>query len=216
MTDFKTSQTYLNSARAFAGECQAGMRYQLMAEIAVKEGLFKLSDLIRNIAKNETSHATIFFNGMIENGGNAENVMIEAGYPFRGGSLEECLAFAARDEENEETRIYPEFARIAAEEGYDKIACAFRNIAQIEGNHKIIFSYLSEAVKSGTLYKNDSPVLWICGECGYMHTAKEAFEKCPVCRKDRGYVELHLPFDYFGKNGMSLFADKKGEKHEKS
>jgi len=49
-----------------------------------------------------------------------------------------------------------------------------------------------------------------------MHTAKEAFKKCPVCLKEQGYVELHLPFDAMGKNGMSLFADIKGEKHEKS
>jgi len=62
LTEFKKSQTYFNLARSFAGECQAGMRYQLMAKIAMQEGLFKLSDLIKNIAKNETVHAATFYN----------------------------------------------------------------------------------------------------------------------------------------------------------
>ncbi len=207
---FDKSQTYQNLARAFAGECQAGMRYQMTAQKAMEEKLFRLSDCIRNIAKNETVHATTFFHFMLEEGKNADNVAIDAGYPFRGGELVEMLRFSAEDEKAEAERIYPEFSRIAKEEGYPKIAGAFERISVIENNHRIIFEYLAEAVQKGVLYSHDEPRLWICSECGYMHTAKQAFEKCPVCHKEQGYVELHLPFDYLGHNGMSLFA-KKGE-----
>ncbi len=197
---FCKTQTYLNLAKSFAGESQAGMRYQLAAQKAMEEGYKCLSDVIRSIAKNETLHAKIFFEHLVSNGGNAENILIEAGYPFRDGSLEECLCFAKEDEKNEEERIYPEYAEIARKEGYEDIAYSFEAIAKIEGAHKIIFNYLYGGVKNKTLYKTEDLSLWICSECGHMHSAKEAFKICPVCKAEQGYVELHLPYDYIGKN----------------
>lgn len=203
----QNSQTYYNLARSFAGECQAGMRYQIMAKEAVKEKLYTLSDLIKNIAKNETVHAATFFNAIVENGAGTDNIKIEAGYPFRSGSLEEMLFFASEDERAEEERIYPEFAAVAREEGFLSAARAFEQISVIEGNHKIIFQYLYKALKTGTLYKSERATLWICSECGYMHTAKEAWNICPACKKEQGYVELHLPFDYMGRNGDMTESD---------
>lgn len=197
---FDKSQTYQNLARAFAGECQAGMRYQMMAKAATQEKLYRLSDCIKSIAKNETVHATTFYNLLTSLGGNAENVNIDAGFPFRGGTLEEMLTFAVADEAAEGERIYPEFAKIAEEEGYQDVSKTFQRIAEIEKNHKIIFDYLAKAVKNKTLYAAEGQELFICSECGYMHTSDKAFEKCPVCGKEQGYVELHLPFDYMGRN----------------
>ena len=63
---FENTETFKNVARSFAGECQAGMRYQMIAKLAMKEGLKTLSDAVRTIAKNETLHATQFFNKIIE------------------------------------------------------------------------------------------------------------------------------------------------------
>ena len=94
--DFTKTQTFYNLARGFAGECQAGMRYQLTAKAATAEGYQVLSDTIRSIAKNETVHATIFFNEIIKNAGSQENVHIDANYPFHAGSLAENLKFARR------------------------------------------------------------------------------------------------------------------------
>jgi rubrerythrin len=188
------TQTYLNLARAFAGESQAGMRYQLTAQLAFQQGYKILSDNIRAIAKNETNHARIFFEYMTKYGGSKDNVNIDAGYPFHAGDLQENLRLAALDEAEEEKRIYPAFAKTAREEGLEEIARAFEKVAEIESNHKIVFNYLYEGIKEGTLYKNETPMLWICSECGYMHTAKEAWNICPVCKKSQGYVELHIPF----------------------
>lgn len=208
---FGTTTTYFNLARSFAGECQAGMRYQLIAKTALSEGYKCLSDAIKNIAKNETVHATTFFNHLIKNGGNHENIRVDAGYPFRSGTLQEGLAFAAEDEQNEEEKIYPEFAKIAEEEGFPTIAKSYKLISEIEGRHKIIFKYLSEALKNGSLYKGEKSQVWICSECGFMHTGAEALKVCPVCKKEQGYVELHLPFDYLNANGITE-AVLKGEK----
>jgi rubrerythrin len=192
--DFTKTQTFYNLARGFAGECQAGMRYQLTAKMAMAEGLEKLSDTIRTIAKNETSHATIFFHEILKNAGSQNDVHIDANYPFHAGTLAENLKFAALDEQSEATSIYPEFAKIAREEGFEQIALKFEKVAMVEGNHRIIFEYLYEAFKDGSLYRAERPMLWICGECGYMHTANEAFKVCPLCGAKQGEVELHLPF----------------------
>lgn len=191
---FNKTQTFLNLARGFAGESQAGMRYQLIAKQAMQQGHKTLSDTIRGIAKNETNHAKIFFDYLIQYAGSTDNIVIDAGYPFHAGDLEENLRLAAMDESEEEKKIYPTFSKIAKEEGFNDIARSFQQIAAIESNHKIIFSYLHEAVKNGTLYKNKTPTLWICSECGYMHTSEEAWNICPVCKMSQGYVELHVPF----------------------
>ena len=192
---FEKSQTYQNLARAFAGECQAGMRYQMIAKLAMNEQLKTLADAIRVIAKNETVHATQFFNKFLELGGNKEDVLIDAGYPFHLGTLAEGLKFAEGDEKSESKEIYPSFAAIAEKEEFPDVARLFKQIAEVEKHHESVFRYLAGAVKDGTLYKNDSPILWICSECGYMHVGTEAWKMCPLCKAKQGYVDLHLPFE---------------------
>ena len=192
---FEKTQTYQNLARAFAGECQAGMRYQMVAKLAMDEGLKTLSDAIRVIAKNETVHATQFFNKFLELGGNKEDVQIDAGYPFHLGSLAEGLKFSQGDERSESKDIYPAFAEIAKQEEFLDVERLFRQIAEVENHHEIIFRYLADAVKNGTLYQNDSPILWVCSECGYQHVGTQAWKTCPLCKAKQGYVDLHLPFE---------------------
>ena len=192
---FEKTETYKNLARSFAGECQAGMRYQIIAKLAMQEGYKVLSDTIKTIAKNETLHATQFFNKMIEKTGSRDNVEFDAGYPFHAGTLSEGLKFAAMDEKNETEDIYPTFGKIAKEEGFEDIAMLYKLVAAVEERHKIVFQYLHEAVRTGTLYQCEHPVLWVCSECGHAHVGTEAFKVCPLCKAKQGYVELHLPFD---------------------
>ncbi len=195
MTKFENTETFKNLARSFAGECQAGMRYQMIAKLAMKEKLKTLSDAIRTIAKNETLHATQFFNKLIEKGGNRENVEFEAGYPFHLGTLAEGLKFAAVDERNETQEIYPAFAVTAEREGFEDVAALYRMVAEVEEQHRVVFEYLHEAVKNGTLYKSETPLLWVCSDCGHMQVATEAWKICPLCKAEQGYVDLHLPFE---------------------
>ena len=185
--EFTKTQTFHNLARGFAGECQAGMRYQLTAKMAMKQGYEVLADTIRTIAKNETNHAKVFFEAILQNAGSQDNIHIDADYPFHAGTIEENLHFAAIDEQDEAEVLYPGFAETARKEG-------FGQLAKVEQNHRIIFEYLYEAFKDGSLYKAERPMLWICSECGYMHTTKEAWNICPLCGASQGEVELHLPF----------------------
>ncbi len=192
---FENTETFKNLARSFAGECQAGMRYQMIAKLAMQEKMKTLADAIKTIAKNETLHATQFFNKIIEKTGSKDNVDFDAGYPFHAGTLAEGLKFASMDEMAESEDIYPSFALTAKKEGFEDIAALYKMVADVERQHKIIFQYLCESVKSGTLYKSEKPLLWICSECGYMHVADEAWKVCPLCKAGQGYVELHLPFE---------------------
>lgn len=192
---FEKTETFTNLARSFAGECQAGMRYQMIAKLAMKEDMKTLADTVKTIAKNETLHATQFFNKMLEKTGSRDNVRFEAGYPFHAGTLAEGLKFAAQDEQNESEEIYPSFAEIAQKEGFEDIAALYKMIAAVEDRHRIVFQYLCDAVKKGTLYVSEHPMVWICSECGYMHVGTEAWKVCPLCKAKQGYVELHLPFE---------------------
>ena len=191
---FENTETFKNLARSFAGESQAGMRYQMIVKLAMKEKMKVLADTVRTIAKNETLHATQFFNKIIEKTGSRDNIQFDAGYPFHAGTLVEGLKFASTDEKNESEDIYPTFAEIAKKEGFEDIAALYRMVVDVEKQHKITFQYLCDAVKNGTLYKNESPILWVCSECGYMHVAEEAWKVCPLCKAGQGYVDLHLPF----------------------
>lgn len=193
--EFAKTETYKNLARSFAGECQAGMRYQMIAKLAMQEKLKTLADAIRTIAKNETVHATQFFNKMIEKTGSKDNVEFDAGYPYHAGTLVEGLRFAAMDEKNETEDIYPSFALTAKKEGFEDVAALYTMIADVEAHHQKVFRYLHDAVKNGTLYKSEKPMLWICSECGFMHVGEEAWKVCPLCKAEQGYVDLHLPFE---------------------
>ncbi|MDE7373355.1 MAG: rubrerythrin family protein, partial [Clostridia bacterium] len=129
-----------------------------------------------------------------EHAGSVENIRIDAGYPFHAGTIADGLRFAAEDEREESDVIYPAFAKTAREEGFEKIAFKFEKTAMVEGNHRIIFEYLFEAFENGSLFNAERPMLWICSECGYMHTSKSAWSVCPLCGSPQGDVELHLPF----------------------
>ena len=191
---FDETKTYRNLARSFAGESQAGMRYQLIARLATQQGYTTLADTIKVLAKNETVHARRFFEELSKRGQYLDNIDLDAGYPFHGGTLEECLKFAAEDERKEHEVIYPAFQKDAEEEGFKDIANLFKLVAQVEVRHEAVFKYLYEAFKKGVLFSNESPILYICSECGYMHTSTKAWDKCPLCQSSQGYVELHIPY----------------------
>lgn len=192
---FDQTKTYRNLARSFAGESQAGMRYQLIARAATQQGYITLADAVKVIAKNETVHARRFFEELSKRGENLDNIDIDAGYPFHSGDIAEGLSFAADDEREEHSVIYPAFAKDAEEEGFKDIANLFKLVAKVEEHHETIFRYLADAFSKGVLFSNESPILYVCSECGHMQTSTKAWDVCPLCRSSQGEVELHIPFN---------------------
>ncbi len=188
------SKTYLNLAKSYAGECQAQVRYKFIEYGARKEGYTALSDLIDKIVYQEFNHARMFYTFIQQASDKTiENIDIASGYPFKEKwNLLDNLKLAAEDEAIEAERIYPEYERIAREEGFPEIAALYKNLVQIETCHKMFFEQMYEQLKNGTMYKKTKKVKWKCGGCGYEEEAKEAFEICPVCKAKQGVALIKL------------------------
>lgn len=191
--EFNSSETKINLARSFAGECQEGARYQFMSKMALQNQMQFLSDTLKTLAKNEMSHAKVFYDHIVEkSGGSTRNIPIEAGFPFEMPDLKTSLLEESKNETSQAQNIYPSFARIARDEGFSDIAKSFELIAKTEQTHARILEYLGNLYKSNKLYKRDTPTKWKCSSCGHIEIAKEGFKTCPVCELPQGYIIIDL------------------------
>ena len=189
MASLKGSKTEKNLLKSFAGESQARNRYTFFASVARKEGYVQIQRIFEETAANEKEHAEVFFKHL--EGGEVE---IVAAYPAgKIGTTEENLLAAAEGELMEWGTLYPDFAKVAREEGFLDVAESFTEIAEVEEAHEKRYRKLLENVKSGTVFKRDEEVEWHCLNCGYIHHGKEAPEVCPACDHPQSYYELHMP-----------------------
>jgi len=189
MASLKGSKTEKNLLKSFAGESQARNRYTFFASAARKEGYIQIQRIFEETAANEKEHAEVFFKHL--EGGDVE---ITAAYPAgKIGTTEENLLAAAEGELMEWGTLYPDFAKVAKEEGFLDIAESFTEIAEVEEEHEKRYRKLLENVKNGTVFKRDEEVEWHCLNCGYIHHGKEAPDVCPACEHPQSYYELHIP-----------------------
>ena len=180
------TQTEKNILTAFAGESQARNRYAFFASKAKKEGLVQISNIFQETADNEKEHAKRLFKFL-------EGGEVEISAPFPAGvigSTAENLEASANGENHEYTTMYPEFARIAEEEGFSEIAEAMMAIAAAEKQHERRFLGLLDNIKKGQVFKKDKVVKWRCGNCGYIHEGEEAPDECPACSHPQAHFEL--------------------------
>ena len=185
MKSVKGTKTEQNLLKSFAGESQARGRYVYFASIAKKEGYEQIAAIFNETAEQEKEHAKRFFKflegGMVE---------ITASYP--AGILSttvENLKAAAAGENEEWSELYPEFAKVADEEGFPQIAEAFRRIATVEAGHEARDLKLYERMINGTVFEDEEEIEWQCRNCGYIHKGKKAPEVCPACQHPKAYFE---------------------------
>ena len=182
----KGTKTEKNLLTAFAGESQARNRYTYFASQARKEGYQQICGIFLETADNEKEHAKRLFKFL--EGGEAE---ITASYPAGViGTTKENLKAAAEGEHHEYTVMYPQFAKIADEEGFTEIACVMRAIAEAEKHHEKRYLALRSNLEKGRVFKRETPVKWKCRNCGYVHEGEDPPEKCPACAHEKGYFEL--------------------------
>ncbi len=187
MSKMQGTKTEKNLLKSFAGESQAKMRYTLFAEKAKEEGYEQIAELFRETGINEKEHANVFFS-FLDRG---ENLEITAAYPAGVvGKTEENLKAAAMGENEEHTELYPEFAKVAEEEGFKKVATAYRLISKVEQEHEKRYLKLLENLQKEKVFKKDEVSRWKCRACGYVHEGEEALKKCPVCAKPLAYFEI--------------------------
>ena len=194
--DFQQSKTKEILARSFAAECQEGARYQFMAKLALQEGNSYLSMIIRTLAKNEMAHAQQFFNKISKYGkDNVQNINVNAGYPFRSGELVTLLKLEAQNEKGSGERIYPKFASIARDEGFDDVADLFEMVAKVEISHQHTLEELHKKLKNNSLYKSKDIHPFKCDECGTVIRAKMAPKTCPLCNMGQGYYRIDFSIE---------------------
>ena len=187
-------KTIKNLVKAFIGESQARNRYTFYAKIAKQEGYEQIAEIFLITADNEEEHANNLFKLINElkkeSNEKIEEIVVEAAAPTTLGNTAENLKAAIAGENYEHTKMYPEFAKIAEEEGYPEIAKRLRAIAKAEEHHEERYKKLLKEVEASTVFKKEKEVWWVCRECGYIHFGKEPPEKCPSCNHPRSYFQV--------------------------
>ena len=192
MKSLKGTKTAENLLKSFAGESQARNRYTFYASVADKEGFKQIKNIFLETADNEKEHAKRFYKLLLE--GLKENlpsmIEIQAMYPVAQGTTLENLTAAADGENEEWSDLYPEFAKIAEEEGFPEVGVAFRMIATVEKHHEARYRKLADNIKNNKVFAKETKVEWKCANCGYIHEGATAPDKCPACVHPQGYFEL--------------------------
>jgi len=186
MNSLEGTKTEQNLLKSFAGESQARMRYDYFASQAKKEGLEQMAAIFTETALNEKEHAKRFFKFL-----EGRNVEITATYPAgKIGTTLENLKASAEGENEEWTELYPEFARIAEEEGFKEIAVAFKMIAKVEKAHEERYTKLYNNLNDGHVFERENKIVWKCRNCGFLHEGEKAPQKCPACLHPQSYFEI--------------------------
>ena len=172
--ELKESKTYENLCKAFAGESEARNKYTYFASKAKKDGYEQIASLFLETAENEKEHAKIWYK--LLNDGEIPDTITN-------------LGLAADGENYEWTDMYQEFAKVAEEEGFTKIAYLFKSVGEIERHHEERFRRLLKNIEDEVVFSSDGDTIWICRNCGHVVVGKSAPEVCPVCNHPKSYFE---------------------------
>ena len=189
MASIKGTKTEKNLLASFAGESQARNRYTFFACAARKEGYEQIAAIFEETANQEKEHAKRFFQ-FLEGGGLEISCTFPAG---KIGTTLENLTAAAEGEHEEWTVAYPEFAKIADEEGFSEISTVFSRISEVEKMHENRYLALLKNIKEGRVFVRDLEAEWQCRNCGFVHRDKSAPETCPACSHPKAYFQLFVP-----------------------
>ncbi|MDR1978344.1 MAG: rubrerythrin family protein [Synergistaceae bacterium] len=187
MKSVKGTKTAVNLMKAFAGESQARNRYTYYASVAKNEGFKQIEYIFTETAEQEKEHAKRLFRFM---DGPAE-VEITASFP--AGPERDTLSNlkdAAAGEHHEYSSMYPEFAKVAEEEGFPEIAAVMKAIAVAEKFHEERYLGLAKNIAEGKVFKKDTKIKWRCRNCGYVIETAEAPKKCPACDHPQAHFEI--------------------------
>ena len=171
--ELKGSRTEANLQAAFAGESMARNKYNYFASQARKDGYVQIANLFDETANNEKEHAKIWFK-------------LLSGIK----ATDENLLAAAQGENYEWTDMYAGFAKIAHEEGFDKIAALFEGVAAIEKEHEERYRKLLDNIGKDIVFSREGDTIWKCGNCGHIVVGKKAPELCPVCKHPKSFFQI--------------------------
>lgn len=156
------SKTLENLMAGFAGESQANRKYTAYAEKAEKDGMKNIAKLFRATADAETIHALKEF-------------MLAGHVKTTAENLKDAVAG-----ETYETKImYPEFEKVAAEEGNVPAEIAFKWAKEAESVHAALYQ---EALDNIDTYEDQEVTYYLCPICGKIEMSRP--DKCSICNAD--------------------------------
>jgi rubrerythrin len=173
--ELKGSKTEKNLQEAFAGESMARNKYTYFAGRAKKDGFEQISAVFTETADNEKEHAKIWYKWL--NGGEV------------AGTADNLRA-AAGGENGEWSQMYRRMAAEARQEGFTEIAAQFEKIGGIEKEHEARYLKLLANLEKKQVFENAKAQTWICRNCGFSLSAKNAPIACPVCSHPQAYFEI--------------------------
>lgn len=182
---FRASRTSRSLISAYQGESQARRQYLNAAQRCDEAALHVAAYAFSFTAAQEKEHAAIFHGLLCAYGGDPVHESVED-VPLPGEPLS-MLEAVSEGEAAECDRLYPAYAQIAAEEGYPRIATAFRRIAETERLHARRFRQYAQALRDGTLLCSPESTGWLCLACGHLHYGLEAPHQCGTCARDQGH-----------------------------
>lgn len=153
----KNKKTLENLMAAFAGESQANRKYLAYAKKAEAEGKKNAAKLFRAAADAETLHAHKHFEVAGKINGTAEN-----------------LKDAVKGETYEYKDMYPEFLKVAQEEGDQAAVRTFTYALKAEEVHARLYEEALANVDS-----EEEVFYYLCPVCGNIEKAVP--EKCFIC-----------------------------------
>ena len=171
-----TDLTSVVLMKAFAGESMARNKYEYFAKIAQKEGYRDIAEHFQRAANNEKMHAKLELK--------AYNVL---NYDKEFGNTSENLQYAIDGESYENLTMYPDFSKVAKDEGHSEITKMLALIGKVEIEHENMYRMLKQRLDSGKEHVSDEEEEWICEECGHIHRGKKALKVCPVCKHPLEY-----------------------------
>ena len=166
-------KTRKNLEEAFAGESMARNKYDYFASVAKKEGYVQISNFFTETALNEKEHAKLWAKQLEVIGDTAAN-----------------LKSAFEGEMFENTKMYPQMAKEAIEEGHEEIARLFKEISEVEKAHEIRYRKLLANLESGEVFKKKEVKFWKCNNCGHIHEGEGAPDVCPACAHPKAHFEI--------------------------
>ncbi len=187
--EIEGTRTEENLMKAFAGESMARNRYSYYSKVAKDEGYEQIAAIFLETANNEKAHAKRFFQFL-----GRDNIPLEISdmlYPTGLSDTVTNLEYAINGEHEEHTILYPEFARVAREEGFNSIGACFEAVSHVEEAHEKRYKILKENLENNSVFRKNTEIIWKCRKCGYPFLGSDAPYACPACLHPRAYFEVY-------------------------
>lgn len=169
--ELKGSKTEANLMTAFAGESQARNKYTYYASKAKKDGYEQIAAIFEETANNEKEHGEQWLKLLTPDLKNLYSDLLDA----------------TKGEHYENAVMYKDFEEKAREEGFTAIADEFKRVGSVEYHHENRYEILASLLNNKELFYSNRDTVWVCSNCGYEHTGKEAPLECPLCKHPQGY-----------------------------